>query len=193
MKRIFALFVLILIINGTFTGCSSKASVKEPDISQIRSICNLATLECYYHNVAKSHKESDSWMKKDRDFWIEYTGTAKIGIDMSKVSIEVNDDTVTVTLPPAKLLSTNILEKDLNENSYIHSADGLIKNKITADDQTAAINAAQNEMKKSVENNSSLLLNAQSRAQKLIENYIKKMGSFSGIDYKIKWIFLENN
>ena len=32
-----------------------RASV--PDISQIRSICELATLECYYHNVAKSIKE----------------------------------------------------------------------------------------------------------------------------------------
>lgn len=36
------------------------ADVLEPDLAQIRSICDLATLECYYHNVAKSTKEKGS-------------------------------------------------------------------------------------------------------------------------------------
>ena len=35
-----------------------KNDIKEPDLSQVRSICKLATLECYYHNVAKSNKEA---------------------------------------------------------------------------------------------------------------------------------------
>ena len=30
--------------------------VNKPALSQIRSICELATLECYYHNVEKSAK-----------------------------------------------------------------------------------------------------------------------------------------
>ena len=33
---------------------STQAAV--PDLGQVRSICSLATLECYYHNVAKSTK-----------------------------------------------------------------------------------------------------------------------------------------
>ena len=39
-----------------------KASVEDvkvpvPDLGRVQSICELATLECYYHNVAKSTKE----------------------------------------------------------------------------------------------------------------------------------------
>ena len=65
------------------------AAVLEPDLAQIRSICDLATLECYYHNVAKSTKEKGSGLahlgEKERKFWIEYTGVVKIGIEMSDV------------------------------------------------------------------------------------------------------------
>ena len=62
-------------------------------------------------------------------------------------------------------------------------------NKITADDQTAAINSAQIKMSESVKNNKSLLLNAQGRAQELIENYIQKLGEISDTEYQIKWIY----
>lgn len=191
MKRLKLLIVTILIFCFMLSSCkqNNNVIVKEPDITQIRSICNLATLECYYHNVAKSKKVSDSWFKKDREFWIEYTGIAKIGIDMSKVNMEISGNNITVTLPNAELLDIDIRENDLNEESYIKSADGWIKNKITADDQTAAINSAQIEMSESVKSNKSLLLNAQDRAQELIENYIKKLGEISNIEYQIKWIY----
>lgn len=191
MKKIKLLIVTTLIFCFILSGCkqNNNVIVKEPDITQIRSICNLATLECYYHNVAKSKKVADSWFKKDREFWIEYTGIAKIGIDMSKVNMEISGNNITVTLPNAELLDIDIRENDLNEESYIKSADGWIRNKITADDQTAAINSAQIEMSESVKSNKSLLLNAQDRAKELIENYIKKLGEISNIEYQIKWVY----
>ena len=170
---------------------------KEPDIMQIRSICNLATLECYYHNVAKSEKKSGSGISHigevDRKFWVEYTGIAKVGIDMSEVDMKIEGDKVTVFIPEAKLLSTSIFDKELNEKSYIFSGDSWFnKNKITADDQTSAIKEAQSKMEETVINNSSLLLSAQTRAQKLIENYIVQLGQLSNIEYKIEWVY-ENN
>ena len=179
-----------------FSGCSQKAkhNVKEPDLTQIRSICNLATLECHYHNVAKSEKKAGSGISHigevDRKFWVEYTGTAKIGIDMSEVDMKIDGDKVTVFMPNAKLLSIDIKDDDLNEKSYITSGDSWFnKNKITAEDQTAAIKNAQSTMEESVKNNSSLLLSAQSRAQKLIENYIIQLGQLSNVEYKIEWEF----
>ena len=88
MKKII-LILLCVVILFSFVGCSEKDKyVGEPDITRIRTICNLATLECYYHNVAKSTKTAGSsitdWFEKDREFWIEYTGVAKIGIDMER-------------------------------------------------------------------------------------------------------------
>lgn len=193
MKKLVSI-ILCAIVALTLFGCSKKEYKVEPDITQIRSICNLATLECYYHNVAKSTKTAGNkvsdWFEKDRQFWIEYTGVAKIGIDMSKVAMEIDGDTVTVHMPQAKLLSVDILESDLNEGSYIANSDGrLNSNKITAEDQTSAINDAQNEMATSVKNNTTLLLNARIRAEKLIENYITQIGDITDVSYRIKWVY----
>lgn len=188
MKKLKLLVVISLIFCFILSGCKENncAIVKEPDITQIRSICNLATLECYYHNVAKSQKAADSIFEKDREFWIEYTGIAKIGIDMSDVNMVIKGNNITITLPNAELLDIDIYE--INEKSYIKSADGWIKkNKITAEDQTEAINLAQTKMANSVKSNKMLLLNAQDRAKELIENYIKKLGEASNIEYQIKW------
>ncbi|MBQ7036222.1 MAG: DUF4230 domain-containing protein [Clostridia bacterium] len=191
MKKVKAIIAVLTCLCLLTTGCKPKENVpvQKPDIMQIRAICNLATLECYYNNVAKSNK-TGNWAQKDRKFWIEYTGIAKIGIDMSKVNMEINGTEVMVTLPDAELLNIDICENDLNSASYIQSGDGwLFKNKITAEDQTFAINSAQTEMSENVKNNRSLLLNARDRAQDLIENYIKRMGEMSGITYAINWTY----
>ncbi len=193
MKKLSLLLVLICFI---FCGCSKPVEapvVKTPELEQIRSICNLATLECYYHNVAKSTKEAGTgisgWFEKERKFWIEYTGIAKIGIDMSDVNMTIEGQTVTITLPEAKLLDIDINQDSLSKNSYISDGDSkLNSNKITAEDQTKAINDAQEEMSKSVMSNKSLLLTAQSRAKDLIENYIKRLGELSNIEYSLVWV-----
>ena len=89
------------------------AAVLEPDLAQIRSICDLATLECYYHNVAKSTKEKGSGLahlgEKERKFWIEYTGVVKIGIEMSDVKMDVNGTSVQITIPRAKIFQPDPL------------------------------------------------------------------------------------
>ena len=196
MKNFISILLCVVMILS-FAGCSNNTLETKPDITQIRSICNLATLECYYHNVAKSTKTAGTtvsdWFEKDREFWIEYTGIAKIGIDMSKVSMEISEDIVTIHIPEAKLLTVDILERDLNEGSYIANTDGWInKNKITAKDQTAAINNAQNEMAAEVQKNTKLLLKARTNAEKIIENYIIQIGDMTGVPYRIKWIYDES-
>ena len=197
MRRKSVIFIISVLILVTLSGCATKkkAEVKEPDIAQIRNICNMATLQCYYHNVAKSEKAVEKgishWGEKDRKFWIEYTGIANLGIDMSKVQMKVEGTDIEVTLPTAELLNISIDEQTLNDNSYLSSADGLNKNEITADDQTAAINEAQQKMKETVQGNTALLLSAQNRAKVLIENYLKQLGEVSDIEYNIKWNYVD--
>ena len=185
MKKIILLVVISMLLTVALISCKQNkganevAEIKEPSIEQIRMVGDLATMKCYYHNVAKS-KLSGNLLKKERDFWIEYDGIAKIGVDMTKVYMEIDGNCVKVGIPNAELLDIGIDEESLNEDSYISSADGLIiKNKITADMQTSAISNAQNKMTETVKNNSDLLLTAQSRAKELIGNYIKKMGEIS--------------
>lgn len=171
-------------------GKESGAELILPDLGQIRSICNLATMECYYHNVAKSVKEKGSglshWGEKDRVFWIEYTGIAKIGINMAEVAMEVKDRNVTVVLPQATLISCGI--EEIDESSFVYSKDSSWnKNPVSAENQTAAVDQAQEDMKANVENDAALLASARDRAQKLIENYIEKLGEASGVEYTITW------
>ncbi len=194
MKMIKSFISAIIILSLTvLTGCSFKQDevVNEPQLSQVRSICELAVLECYYHNVAKSVKHKKWRLQADRDFWIEYSGIAKIGIDMSevKMSIDTEDPTVIyITIPDAKLLGTDIDVKTLDEKrSVIATPDRKIKNKITADDQTEAIKKAQIKMEETVENDSAVLIMAQERAKKLIENYITQLGKSCGRNYSIIW------
>jgi len=152
----------------------------------------LATLEAYYHNVAKYTKEAESGIthlfEKDREMWIEYTGKAKIGIDMSDVTMEIKENKVKIYIPNAKLLSIDIGKID--KDSYITNDDSwLNKNEFTPEEETKAINKAQEKMKEQVESNSQLLLQAQTRAKDLIEEYIIQLGKLSNIEYEIEWIY----
>ena len=186
------LIIIVVLIGIFFITRNNKNVEKKPDITQVRAICNLATLETYYHNVAKIDKSAGSginhWFEKDRKLWIEYTGTAKIGIDMSKVDMQFNEENITIKLPKAQLLSIDIGEID--KESYMYSSDSWInKNEFTPEEETEAINIAQNEIKKNVENNSQLLLTAQSRAKDLIEQYLIQIGEWTNTNYQINWVF----
>ena len=192
-KKILIIVVSIIVIIGIIAiMCLPRKINKQPELSQIRAICNLATLKTYYHNVAKLEKKKDWILQKDRDLWIEYTGITTIGIDMSKVEMKVENEKVTVTLPMAKLLSIDIDEDKIDQKSYVYSQDNIVfKNEITAKDQSEAIKQAQDNMKKEVEENPQLLKIAQERAKDLIERYIKQLGELSGNTYKIEWNLLE--
>ncbi len=197
MKKGIVSFVIILLSALLLTGCSKLNTVnKEPDILQVRNIVNLATLECYYHNVAKSIKSKGTGIggvgEVDRKFWIEYTGMVTLGIDMSKVDMEVNGNEITITLPPAKVLGVTIDDDSWNADSYICSQDAINKNPITADDVTAAMKDAQENMKTTAEGNATMLNNAQIRAKVLIENYINQLGTIAGVEYKINWKYLSS-
>ena len=198
LKRI-SLLVLAALMLPMLFGCGSKTegAAVEPDLLQIRSICNLATLECYYHNVAASTKKAESGIthigEQDRDFWVEYDGIIKLGIDASDVQIEISGDEVEVAIPGAKVLDCSVNRNSYGEDSFYTASDALLnKNPITADDRTEAVNTANEEMKQAAENDEALLMQAQNRAARMIENYIRQIGSISGVDYKITWVYADN-
>ncbi len=162
-----------------------------PDLSQIRSICELATLECYYHNVAKSVKEKGEGLshigEKDRIFWIEYSGVAKFGINIAKVDMKMDGTELTITIPRAELLGLS--EYSFTEDSYISSDDGINKNPITAKNQTEAIAAAEADIETIFARDDAMLMRAEENAKKLIENYVKQLGQIAEVEYRIAWVY----
>ena len=166
----------------------AKVDLK-PNITEIRSICNLATLECHFNNVAKSTKSAGTGLshlgENEREFWIEYSGVVKIGVDMSRVKISISDDTITVTIPDAEILSYKADSESMSET--ISTPDGFNSNPISSEDKTIAMNEAESQIKENIENNTSLLATSKEKAKSLIENYINKIGEETGTNYNIIW------
>lgn len=215
MKRLSA-YISLLLIPAMLCGCTAQEteSIQEtaaateateavteplnlPDISQVRSICELAVLECDYHNVAKSIKPTSDgisgWFEKERTFWIEYVGRAQIGIDMTKVSMKSTGNVYTIGIPAAEILDMYIVSESFNEDSFVISKDsGIVHNEITADDQHKAIAAAQEKMEYEIMGDVELLESAQKRVCDLIANYFTQLGKISNMEFKIKFDIEEN-
>ncbi len=198
MKKILALVLSVLTILSC-TACGAKEAEETktnntaPKISQMKSICELAVMECYYHNVAKfTEKDASGWWlwKKDKHFWIEYNGKVKLGIDASLVTMEINDNEITITMPPATVQSCTIYESSLSKDSYIVDANSA---DITAEDEVKAFNEAQTKLEETAAADTSLLSEAQTRAQTLLEDYIKNIGNSVGKEYIINWKYLDSN
>lgn len=192
MKKIIAVISMCVMMMCSLSACGLKqkdTSVEKViNITQMKAICELATLECYYHNVAKVSKEKDVlWWDTKAELWIEYSGIVKVGVDISDLDLEVDGDVVNITMPKATVLSCEVDETKLNKDSYIMIREGLGAEKITADDQTLAFQTAQDSMREAAEADAELISQAQQRAEDLLESYINNVGEILGKKYTINW------
>ena len=195
-RRNISAFLLIFVLLFSCGSCASKKTKQKSinlQVSQMKSICELATMECYYHNVAK-YKEEDAegillW-KKDKHFWIEYSGIVKVGIDVSLLTIKVEENSVVITIPEAKVLGEKVDEASLSDASFIMDNSSAT---LSGEDEIKAFSEAQKNMVLSASGDSALLASAQQRAQTLLEGYIKNIGNTLGKEYSIEWKYLDTN
>lgn len=190
MKKV-SKYIVILSMIIMLSACDNKNETLSENIKKLELTGNLVTYEAYFHNVLETTKDSDSIFKKDRKLFAEYTGTIKLGIDLSKVKIDVQGNTINVLIPKAKIIGEpNVDENDFKKEKFIELEDGfLIKNPITGDDISKAFDDAQSEMKKSAESDEQLLSTAQTRAKIIIEESINQFAGISSKDYTINWEF----
>lgn len=193
MKKIIALFLAVMVLLSC-SACGKKEEEKgvdmEPQVSQMKAICELAVMDCYYHNVAKfTEKDAEGalFWKKDKRFWVEYSGIVKLGVDVSQVVIEVTGTDIAITLPEAKVLGCKVDSSSLNEDSFIIDKNSA---KVSAEDEIAAYEMAQSKLEETASKDKTLLANAQQRAQALLEDYIANIGNAVGKNYTIKWVYL---
>lgn len=95
MKKICLLLSLILFVT-CFTACEKEEPPEqvnvEPKVEQMHAICEMATMKCYYHNVAKYFEkdaEGFGWWKKDRKFWVEYDGVVILGVEVNEIEMKI--------------------------------------------------------------------------------------------------------
>ena len=170
------------------TGCGKETQTA--DFSGVTSVCDLATLKCYYHNVAKAETEASGifakWLKTGyKKIWTEYSGIIEYGIDISQVTVSEPDKNgvVTVTMPDAQVLNVDVDEDSLGtpltDTGFLTS--------VTTEEKTTTLAGAQEAMEQQAKENTEMLSQAKARAKTLIEEYIKNVGESIGEEYTVEW------
>ena len=181
------------------TGNREPKTINLSEYSSVTTICELATLRSFYHNVAMYEKEPDGFVNDVllwpfggytkvgyKQFWLEYSGIVETGIDASKIKINGPDANglVEVYVPEAKVFSVYAdeasLTKPLSENGWFTT--------ISGKEKTEAFATAQAAMRQEAENDQSLLRRSRENAKLLLERYIVNTGKQMGADYTVKWI-----
>ena len=151
----------------------------------LKDIGELATEEYDYTGVetydeSKSFKGFEIPFTKSR-FIYSYDGTIKAGIDFTSIEVEKDDlkKLVTVTLPEAEILSSEVDEKSFQ----LYDEKNSIFNPISVSDvNETVIRLKETAERKAVEKG--LLERANRNAQALIKNFVKS--TYSLKDYTIK-------
>lgn len=191
LHKIIPAIILSICAVLAVASCSHES---QADFPKYEEIADLATLECTYHNVAEIHNDGTDVLfginVGYKKAWFEYDGSVELGIDASKVKVGEPDanGVVTISIPNAHILG----DPQVDESTFsdIYSETGLLT-QITTVDQSQAFQAAQQEMRESVENDEKLLAEAKNRAKTLLEEYVVNVGEATGKTYSVEFIDAE--
>lgn len=189
--------VLLLIILSIIFFWPRKNNFDKADFSDVSKICELATLRCYYHDVAEYEKQPDGLFQYGifqygyKKFWIEYDGIIEVGIDVSKVKVKEPDKNgvIQIYVPKAEILNVNA---DLNSMGNWISETGIFTN-ITTEEKAKAFSKAQETMRINAENDNNILLQAHNNAKELVKQYVINVGKNMKQEFTVEWIEDPNN
>ena len=192
-QSVAAACVTALLLLTTACGKVEEPVLPVPQEEQVKAICQLAVLECDYHNLAKFEKQDAEkilWMTKDKRFWVEYSATVVLGIDVNQVSMELQDDVVKVTLPKAQVLNCSVNGDSLSPDSYIVDKESA---PVTAEDEVRAFKDAQDSLQQTVEADGDMLDLAQTRVEDLLRNYVNSLAKATGTEYQVEFHYIEED
>ncbi len=187
-----AVIVICALVMLNKPDSDTEEILEKPDFSEVTKIGELATLRCFYHNVAEYEKQPDGLFKYGlfqvgyKKFWIEYTGTVEMGIDISKVKIGQADEKgiVRVYIPEVEKFRVNQDSTSLQEPVYETG----VFTSITTEEKTTALSKAQENMEATAKTDQSMLQRARENAKTLIEQYIINVGVNLRQEYDVAWV-----
>ena len=162
-----------------------------PELSRIKSICELSTMKCIYHNVAYGTQYAGTGLshmgEKSRSFMQEYDCEVEISYSVDRIKMEQNGTEIRITLPEPNITSRKIPES-ISPDSYIEEPDSNFNdNPIKAETISKAISLADVNMEEEIRENTNLIASAEYQAKALIENYIRQIGLLTNVEYRIIW------
>ena len=170
---------------------SKKAEYDLANTSTVSRICELATLRCYYHNVAEFEDQPALFQYGlfrygYRHFFLEYSGIVEVGVDAGEIIINPPDENnvVGIVVPEARILNISA-DKDTITNP--ESETGLFTS-VDTEDIADAFAEAQRNMKQEAGNDQVILRQARENAKELLKQYVLNIGNLVGKQYKVKWV-----
>lgn len=171
-------------------GCNAQQEDKN-ELSNVRYIANLTTMECYYHNVAKYEEDASGYIFGignigEKRFWFEYDATVNMGIDADKVKVSKPDENgiITITMPPVEVQGKpDIIESSMTtpvtETGWFTS--------ITQEDRTKALAEAQEDVLEKADGDKELKQLAKERAKQILKKYVTSIGKKTGKTYQVEF------
>ena len=183
---------IVFLVITHFMPQEKKTDIVE--FSAIDKICELATMRCYFHNVGEWQVDPDGIFQHGlfkygyKKLWIEYTGTAKVGIDANKVIIENPNENgvVRIFVPEAKVLDVDVVMN--SEEDLVPIMESGVFTTITTEEQSKLLAEEQKNMEEKISQDASTLNQARKKAKIILENYVKNIGNMLGQSYTVEWM-----
>ena len=145
--------------------------------AQINSLSELVTKKYMYRNATKQEEGKD-WLFgatmpfSDTKFVAMYDGVVTAGIDLSEVSISVNQSKkqITVTLPPSKIFDHNIPQETIN----VLEVKNNLFNSVSFNDYNRFISAEKDVMEETAIGQG-ILNEANQEAKEIIKAFLEKV------------------
>ena len=191
LKRI-CIIIMVVVLAMCITACTNPFDPDKPKLNTIKEICELETLTVKCNDVIKAEKKAgEGWqhiLEKDREYWVEYTGVVKMGVNADDIEVKVRNDKVFIDLPEVEVLDVHIDEGSISEDSIYVSNDGILNpNKISAEDQTEIIDKAQKQLETAFEEDEDIKSETTQATKRAIETYVDKLGDSFEVNYQIVW------
>ena len=97
---------------------------------------------------------------------------------------------MSITLPRARVLNCKVNGDSLSKDSYIVDKDSA---PVTAQDEVAAFQDAQDGLQKTVEADNNMMNLAQKRAEELLRNYVNSLAKATGTEYQVEFHYIEED
>ena len=195
LKRLQIILVILdIVLCGAFLATKAINRKTPVDVkiseSSIRRICELATLDCFYHNVSEWENPGD-FLNAGKKLWMEYDGIIRVGIKAEKLEISDpdKDGVITVRIPPATILAKDLDEQSIYEIDSTSPLWGFVPiyGSVSTEERRDALAGAQKDMEASAEKNEMVLAEALDRAKKIIERNIVALGEAGGKQYTVRF------
>lgn len=171
------------------SACNKNELNSSEPKTQMKDLTELAELGTVEYTITKNIKANDNqafYKFGDRKILFSVKAFMKAGIDLKdfsndKVKMDESDNSVTVTLPKASILSLNLPPEDAK---VVYESVGTFRGKFSAADRTALLQQGEKAIMESVEE-LGILDEAESNARQFVKAFFSQAG-FNNVTVKFE-------